>query len=123
MGKSLESGNICEMTRPSLQDPAWQELDSNFLASQKTSALTCPSLQDFEYIVSCPSLFAEAGYVSHIPDVGPYTVASNPGSAPSSISGRLAGYPGNPGHFSSFGIASLFSGHAGNPFCYSIDDS
>jgi hypothetical protein len=96
MGKRLESGNICEMM--------------------------CPSLQDFEYDVSCPVLFAAVGYVSHIADVGPYTIASNPGSVPSSTAEPLAGYLGNLDHFSSCGVASVFSGHAGNPSCYSIGD-
>ena len=109
MGKSLESGNICEMTCASLQDPIWQELDSNFLVSQKKSHLTRPSLQDFQYGASCPALFAAVGYVSHIPDVGPYIVASNPGSVPSSTAGPLVGYPGSLGHFSSFGVANIFS--------------
>jgi hypothetical protein len=109
MGKNLESGDISEMTCPSLQDPFWQESDSNFLVSRKKSALTRPSLQDFQYGASCPALFAVVGYVSHIPDVGSYIVASNPGSVLSSIAGHLSGYLGSRGHFSSFGVAKIFS--------------
>jgi hypothetical protein len=123
MGKSLESGNICGMTCPSLQDRIWQESDNNFLVSQKKSALTRPSLQDFQYGASCPALFAVVGYVSHIPDVGPYIVASNPGCVPSSTAGPLADYLGSLGHFSSSGVASVFSGPADNPSFYSIGDS
>lgn len=123
MGKSLESRNICEMTRPSLQDPIWQELDSNCLVSRKKSALTCPSLQDFEGDVSCPVLFTEIGYVSRIADAGSYIVANNPGSAPSSTAGRLAGYLGSLDHFSSFGVARVFSADSGNLSCYSTGDS
>jgi hypothetical protein len=122
MGKSLESGNNSEMTCPSLQDPIWQELDSNFLVSKKKSHLTRPSLQDYEYGASCPALFAAVGYVSHIADVGSCIVASNPGSVPSSTAGPLAGYLGSLGHFSSFGVANLFSLRAGS-LSYSIDDS
>ena len=81
-----------------------------------------PSLQDLEYGGSCPVVFVGVGYVSHIADGGPYIVANNPGSAPSSTAGRLSGYPGSPDHFSSFGVANVFSEHAGNPFCYNIGD-
>jgi len=123
MGKSLESGNICEMTCPSLQDPIWQESDSNSLVSQKKSARTRPSLQDFEGDVSCPVVFAEVGYVLHIADADSYIVANNPGSVPSSTAGRLADYLGSLGHFSSFAVARVFSGDSGNPSCYSIGDS
>ncbi|MBN1844020.1 MAG: hypothetical protein JW883_17300 [Deltaproteobacteria bacterium] len=123
MGKSLESRNICEMTCPSLQDPIWQELDSNCLVSQKKTVLTCPSLQDFEGDVSCPVVFAVSGYVSHTADVGSYIAASNPGSVPSSTAGRLAGYLGSLDHVSSFAVARVFSGDFGSPSCYSIGDS
>jgi hypothetical protein len=79
-------------------------------------------LQDLEYGVSCPVLFVGVGSVSHIPDGGPYIVASSPDSVPSSTAGRHAGYPGIPGHFSSFGVANVFFEHVGNPFYYSIGD-
>ena len=122
MGKRLESGNISEMTCPSLQDCLWQELNNNYLLSQKKSYLTRPSLQDLEYGVSCPVLPVRVDSVSHIQDVGPYIFANNPGSAPSSTAGHLSGYPGSPDHFSSFGVAIVFSEHADNPVCYSIGD-
>lgn len=123
MGKSLESGNISDVTCPSLQDRTWQELDSNFLVSQEKSPLTCPSLQDFEGDVSCPVLFAEVGCVSHIADAPFYIVANNPGSVPSSTAGRLAGYLGSLDHFSSSGVARVFSVDPGNLSCYSIGGS
>jgi hypothetical protein len=122
MGKSLESGNISEMTRPSLQYLFWQELDSNFLVSHKKSPLTRPSLQDFEYDVFCPALFAEAGYVSHIPDFAPYSFANNPGSLPSSTAGRLCGRLYSLDHFLSYDVANVFSEHADIPSFYSIAD-
>ena len=122
LGKSLESGNISEMTCPSLQDCLRQGLGSNFLVLQEISHLTRPSLQDLEGNVSCPVLFVRVGSVLHIPDVGPYIFANNPGSAPSSTAGHLSGYPGSPDHFSSFGVAIVFSEHADNPVCYSIGD-
>ncbi len=111
------------MTCPSLQDPIWQELDSNFLVLRKKPALTRPSLQDFDCVAFCPALSEALGYVPHIPDVGSYIVASNRGSVPSSTAGPPAGYPGSLGHFSSFGVANVFSSHAGTLSCYSIDDS
>jgi hypothetical protein len=122
LGKSLESGNISEMTCPSLQDSLWQELGSNFLVLQEISHLTRPSLQDLEGNLSCPVLFVRVGSVLHIPDVGPYIAASSPDSVPSSTAGRHVGYHGTPDHFSSFRAANVFSEHAGNPFCYSIGD-
>jgi hypothetical protein len=122
LGKGLESGNISEMTCPSLQDPLWQESGSNCLVLQEISSLARPSLQDLEYGASCPFLFVGVGSVSHIPDVGPYIVASSPGSVPSSTAGHHAGYHGNPDHLSSFGVAIVFSEHADNLFYYSIDD-
>jgi hypothetical protein len=109
MGKSLESGNISEMTCPSLQDRIWQELGSNFLVSKKKSALTRPSLQDFAGRTSYPAPFAGAGYGSHTPDVDSCIVASNRGFVPSSTAGPLGGYLGNRGHLSSFRVANVFS--------------
>jgi len=122
MGKRLESGNISEMTCPSLQYSFWQESDSNFLVLQDISPLTRPSLQDLEYGASCPVLFVGLGSVLHIPDVGPYIAPSSPDSVPTSTAGHLSGYPGSPDHFSFFGVAKVFSGHAGNLSCYSIGD-
>jgi hypothetical protein len=122
LGKSLESGSIFEMTRPSLQDSLWQESGSNLLILREISGLTRPSLQDLEYAVSCPVLFVGAGSVSHIPDVGPYIVASSPDSVPSSTAGRHAGYLDTPDHSSSFPAANIFSEHADNLFYDSIDD-
>lgn len=121
-GKSLESGNISEMTCPSLQDSLWQESGSNYLVLHEISCLTRPSLQDYECGVSCPVLFVGAGSVSHIPDVYPCIVASSPDSVPSSTAGHHADYLDTPDHFSSFPVAIVFSEHAGNLFYDSIDD-
>jgi len=122
LGKGLESGNISEMTCPSLQDSFWQESGSNSLVLKEISHLTRPSLQDLEYGASCPVLSVGVGSVSHIADVAPYIVASSPDSVPSSTAGHHAGYPGTPGHLSSFGVAIVFSEHADNLFYYRIDD-
>jgi hypothetical protein len=123
MGKGLESGNICDLTCPSLQDLPWQEPGNNCLVSQEISALTRPSLQDFEADAFCPALSAKIGYVLHTQDVDPYTAASNPGFVPPSTAEPLVYHLGSLGHFSSFAVAIVFSGNADNSFFYRIDDS
>ena len=67
-----------------------------------------PSLQDLEYGGSCPVVFVGVGCVSHIADGGPYIVANNPGSAPSSTAGRLSGYPGSPDLFHLLALPTSF---------------
>jgi len=123
MYKSLESGNISGITCPSLQDLLWQELDSKFLVLQEKFALTRPSLQDLQCGVSCPALFVKGGYVPHTRDVGSYIVASNLGCPLSNFAGRLGDHLGSLGHLSSFDVATVFSWHADNPSCHSIDGS
>src|SRR3989339_651382 len=46
MGRHLESENICRISRPSLQDPLWQESGSKSPVLQDNKSLTRPSLQD-----------------------------------------------------------------------------
>jgi len=82
--------------------------------------LTRPSLQDFDCTVFDPDPFVKIGFVSHTQDADPYISASNPGFAPSNIVDCLADPLGIWGHLSFFGVANIFSEHAGNPPFYSI---
>jgi len=122
MGSHLESGNICWISRPSLQDPLWQESGGKCLELKDKKRLTRPFLQDSPGVFG-PALSAGADYAVRTQDDLPGISESSPGSALSSTGGfpsRLGGSPGP----SSFSLAaSAVSSVAGIRSCCSIVES
>jgi hypothetical protein len=116
----LESIDIYAITRPSFQDFLGQELSNNSLLLHRILGLTNPSLQAFKTGASYPVPFAEADYVSHIPDVGPCISSSNRDFAPSSTVGSPSDPFDNPDHLSFFGVAKGFFSAVGKLLCRNI---
>lgn len=122
MGSHLESGNICRISRPSLQDPLWQESGYKYLEVKDKERPTRPSLQDFPGVFG-PALSAGADYALRTQDDLPGISESNPGSALSSTGGFPSGSSGSPGPSSFSLAASAASSVAGILSCCSIVES
>jgi len=104
----LESIGITAITRPSLQDFLYQELNNNSLFLNKILDLSSPSLQAFKIGASYHALSAKADYFPRILDVGPYISSSNHGFVPPSTLDSPADPFDIRDHLSSFGAARGF---------------